>query len=97
MAILPRKYFRDRRNLNLMREAASKPYKVIGKNIKHFRKQRDMSQQDLANLCNTVDRSKISDMENAKEDFMLSTLIEVAFALELPLEVLVAENANVDY
>lgn len=62
-----------------------KYYIIIGKNVKRFRKEQGLSQQELANICDRVDRSKISDIENAKEDFMLSTLLEICIALKIGL------------
>ena len=52
-------------------------YKKVGKKIKALRKEKGWSQQELATHCDKVDRAKISDMENAKEDFMFSTLLDI--------------------
>ncbi|MBB6239944.1 transcriptional regulator with XRE-family HTH domain [Pedobacter sp. AK013] len=62
-------------------------YQLIGNNIKRLRKEQGLSQEELANRCERIDRSKISDIENAKEDFMLSTLLEVCAALDQELSV----------
>ncbi|WP_118196900.1 helix-turn-helix domain-containing protein [Albibacterium indicum] len=56
-------------------------YRKVGKRIKTLRTEKGWSQQELANNCDKVDRSKISDMENAKEDFMFSTLLDIEKAL----------------
>lgn len=56
-------------------------YGKVGKRIKSLRQEKGWSQQELANNCDKVDRSKISDMENAKEDFMFSTLLDIEKAL----------------
>jgi len=70
-------------------------FKIIGKNIRRYRKLKGLSQQSLATLCDRVDRSKISDIENAKEDFMYSTLIEVCIALELtPADVVIEKSED---
>ena len=68
-----------------MEDDHKKYFIIIGKNVKRFRKEQGLSQQELANSCNRVDRSKISDIENAKEDFMLSTLLEICIALKISL------------
>lgn len=70
-------------------------FTIIGKNIRRYRKLKGLSQQSLATLCEKVDRSKISDIENAKEDFMYSTLIEVCIALELtPADVVIEKSED---
>lgn len=51
-------------------------YKVVGNNIKIFRKENDLSQKDLATLLNTS-QSTISAYEAGK------TIILTAFALEI--------------
>lgn len=61
-------------------------YKKIGKNIRGERLKRNWTQEYLANRCDKVDRSKISDIENAKEDFMFSTLLEISSALEIEID-----------
>jgi transcriptional regulator with XRE-family HTH domain len=69
---------------------------VIGQNLKRFRKKQGLSQQELANSCERVDRSKISDIENAKEDFMLSTLLEICIALKISLTEITIETSDED-
>jgi transcriptional regulator with XRE-family HTH domain len=60
-------------------------YKNIGRNIKKTRKIKGLTQENLA-AKSKVDRAKISDMENGKEDYKLSTLLQVCKALEITLE-----------
>jgi transcriptional regulator with XRE-family HTH domain len=60
-------------------------YKVIGTNVRFFRKKSGLIQQELAEKC-AVDRSKISDIENGKEDFMFSTLLAIAEGLNLDVK-----------
>ena len=60
-------------------------YKIIGTNLRFFRKKSGLIQQELAEKC-AVDRSKISDMENGKEDFMFSTLLAIADGLNLDVK-----------
>lgn len=57
-------------------------YITIGRNLLNVRKQKGLSQQELANKC-SVDRAKISKIENGREDFMLSTILEIADALDI--------------
>lgn len=62
-------------------------YKKVGENIKALRKMRNLSQKSLALLVEPkMDRSKISDMENGKEDFTFSTLLRLCAALDVKLE-----------
>jgi len=58
---------------------------AIGENLRAIRKQKGFSQQDIANRCD-VDRAKISSIETAKEDFVLTTLLEIADALEVDVQ-----------
>lgn len=56
-------------------------YKTIGENLRDKRKEKNLSQQQLADLAGKIDRSKISDIENGKEDFLFSTLLKICAAL----------------
>ena len=49
-----------------------------------MRAQKGWTQDELASRC-SVNREKISRIENARADYMLSTLLEVAEALEVNL------------
>lgn len=69
----------------------SKVYSNIGKNVKRFRNDKGWIQQDLADKCEGVTRAKISKIENAYEDYMLSTLIEICNALGKSLEEIAQE------
>ncbi|WP_316799697.1 helix-turn-helix transcriptional regulator [Pedobacter frigidisoli] len=60
-------------------------FEIIGKNVRRIRIENKLSQHSLAVLCDKIDRSKISDIENAKEDFMLSTILEICAALKINL------------
>jgi len=55
-------------------------FKIIGLNVKAYRKKAGLTQQQLADKF-LGDRSKISDIEHGKEDFMLSTLLDIADGL----------------
>ena len=71
-----------------MKEKHKEHYQVIGNNLRRIRLEKGLSQQDLANRCD-VERAKISRIENASEDFMLSTLLELAIALDISISVLI--------
>ena len=60
-----------------------KTYKEIGLKIKERRLELTLTQDQLVKKINKMDRSKISDMENGKEDFHLSTLLKVCDALDI--------------
>ena len=60
----------------------SEIYKRIGNSIKEKRKEKGLTQQQLADRVPKLDRAKVSDMENGKEDFHISTLIKISIALE---------------
>lgn len=53
----------------------------VGKNLRSARKKKKWSQEDLANRCENVNSAKISKMENAREDYNFTTLLEVCEAL----------------
>lgn len=69
-----------------------KNYKKIGQSIKNKRLERGLTQQQLADKILKLDRAKISDMENGKEDFYFSTLIKVCDALETDLEFILKDK-----
>ncbi|WP_322969454.1 helix-turn-helix transcriptional regulator [Faecalibacter sp. LW9] len=58
-------------------------YINIGEKLKLKRKSKGLTQQQLADKITKLDRSKISDIENGKEDFLLSTLLKICSALEI--------------
>ena len=58
-------------------------YINIGEKLKLKRKSKGLTQQQLADKITKLDRSKISDIENGKEDFLLSTLLKICNALEI--------------
>lgn len=66
----------------------------LGKLLKKRRLELGLSQQQLAERISKLDRSKISDMENGKEDFLFSTLIKVCEALEISLKQLLDYNVE---
>lgn len=64
----------------------------IGNSIRTKRKELGLSQQELADKIPKLDRSKISDMENGKEDFLLSTLLKICNALDTTLEKIIHDE-----
>lgn len=57
-------------------------FETIGANVKAYRKKAKLTQQELADKF-MGDRSKISDIENGKENFMFSTLLDIAEGLNV--------------
>jgi transcriptional regulator with XRE-family HTH domain len=60
-------------------------FKLIGANVRKYRKKAKLSQQDLADKF-SGDRAKISDIENGKENFMFSTLLDIAEGLNVDVK-----------
>jgi transcriptional regulator with XRE-family HTH domain len=54
----------------------------IGKQIKSKRKEKKLSQLDLASLCN-MERSNLSRIESGKSNLTLQTMVSIATALEV--------------
>ena len=52
----------------------------LGKHIRQVRENLNMSLDDLASRCD-VGKSKISEIENGKKDFTVTTLLELARGL----------------
>ena len=57
----------------------------IGKQIKSKRKEKKLSQLDLASLCN-MERSNLSRIESGKSNLTLQTMVSIAMALEVDLK-----------
>jgi transcriptional regulator with XRE-family HTH domain len=57
--------------------------KLIGENIRKFRLAKNLTQMELALLCNDKDWSQISRMERGLVNFSISYLLLVAEALEV--------------
>lgn len=69
-----------------MQENFIEIYKKIGASIRNKRKEKGLTQQQLADKDVKLDRSKISDMENGKEDFHFVTLLKICEALDMNIE-----------
>ncbi|MYZ60339.1 XRE family transcriptional regulator [Elizabethkingia anophelis] len=62
-----------------------KTYKYIGAKIRERRLELNLTQEQLSEKIPKMDRSKISDMENGKEDFRFLTLLKVCDALHISI------------
>ncbi len=65
-----------------MKEDFIKYYKIIGENVRLERQKKGLSQEQLASKC-SVNAAKISRIENARRDYMFSTILEIAEGLEV--------------
>ncbi|MFC1225333.1 helix-turn-helix domain-containing protein [Pedobacter sp. BG31] len=66
-------------------EKHEKIFSLVGSNIKAYRKKAGLTQQELADKF-AGDRSKISLIENGKENFMFSTLLDIADGLNVDVK-----------
>ncbi len=59
----------------------------IGLNILHYRKERKLTQEQLADLCGEegISRNYIQKIETARSSCTLDTLMDIAEALDIPL------------
>ena len=73
-----------------MQAAAAKLLKTFGRSIRSYRKQRGMSQEDLAEKSG-LSRNYISDIERGVRNPSLLALIGIAKALRMPLRDLLAD------
>lgn len=60
----------------------------VSYNLLRIRKERNLSQQDMATLCN-VERSKIGKIENKHLDFRFTTVVALARGLDVDIVELV--------
>lgn len=67
-----------------MKEKYKRHYEIIGGNVKRLRVAKKLTQLQLAIKC-SVNREQISRIENARRDYMHSTLLEVCDALEIDI------------
>lgn len=75
-----------------MNEIFKNIYLETGETLRKERKARSLTQEQLAATDDKLDRSKISDIENGKEDFHFSTLVRVFAAMDLEIEVKVRKK-----
>lgn len=64
----------------------------IGKNLKEKRKEQGLTQEEVSKKIPKMDRSKLSDIENGKEDFVFSKLLNICDALNITLEDILKKN-----
>ncbi len=64
-----------------MKESAKK----LGENLKKIRTRKNVSQVEIANILG-VDRSFVSNIENGKNNPTLSTITNLAQALNVPVD-----------
>lgn len=70
-------------------------YQLIGNNIKKIRQNLKLTQAQLASKCEgKIDHAKISDIERAKEDFHMSTLLKICKGLNITLKELITFKAD---
>jgi transcriptional regulator with XRE-family HTH domain len=58
--------------------------KIIGQNIVKYRKQKNMTQEDLCGVAE-IDRSYLSEVENGKANVSVETLVKITNALDINL------------
>ena len=76
-----------------MKDKFKSRYEIIGQNVKRLRTKEKLTQLALANKC-SVNREQISRIENARRDYMLSTLFEVCDALEVSVFDIMKESKD---
>ena len=59
-------------------------YKKIGENIRRFRRQKGLSQEELA-WTGTINRSFIGGLERAEKKPSIDTMMKIAKTLDVPL------------
>lgn len=65
-------------------------YKIVGRNIRRFRKQRELSQATFAEMIEKS-TSYVSYIENGHKSLSLQTFVQIANALEISTDTLLAE------
>ena len=58
---------------------------AIGLNILHYRKERGLTQMQLAEKCN-ISRNYVQRIETAVASCTVNTLVDIADALDIPLK-----------
>ena len=74
-----------------MKDLFKNDYEIVGENVRAIRKGLGLTQDELAQRC-AVNSAKISKMENARTDYMFSTLLEVCSGLKCDLADLVGKK-----
>lgn len=68
-------------------------YKEIGRNIRHFRREKGLKQKELAERVNISDQH-MCHIENARTQLSLPTLIAIANALEVDCNTLLGQTLS---
>lgn len=68
----------------------------IGENIKRIRKEKGLTQKELADKCN-LSRSYLADVERDRYNPSLDTLMVIAKNLDVKVSTLLGENEEFDY
>ena len=70
-------------------------YEIISMNIKKYRKEKGMTQEELAiKSCYTWEYIRRIESRKAKKSFSLSTIINIANVLEIPVEKLLKKEES---
>ncbi|WGQ10431.1 helix-turn-helix transcriptional regulator [Pedobacter gandavensis] len=67
-----------------MKDLFKNDYEIVGENVRAIRKALGLTQDELAQRC-SVNSAKISKIENARTDYMFSTLLEICEGLKCDL------------
>jgi transcriptional regulator with XRE-family HTH domain len=67
-----------------MAQARSKAHLSYGQALRHFRAERGISQEELANLAD-LDRTYVSGVERGERNPTLASLLRLVKALDIPL------------
>ncbi len=70
-------------------------YYIIGKQIRNCRKKKKLSQAELAEIIN-ISPSFMSCIENGYRIMSIDTLVAIANALEVTVDILLAETQNLN-
>lgn len=62
---------------------------AVGKNVRHYRQLKGLSQEDLADLTG-LHRTYIGDIERGERNFGITNLVRIAIALAIPPSLLIA-------
>lgn len=68
-------------------------YKEIGRNIRHFRREKSLRQKELAERVNISDQH-MCHIENARTQLSLPTLIAISNALEVDCNTLLGQTLS---
>lgn len=66
---------------------------ILADNIRAFRREKDLSQEELADMCN-LHRTYIGSVERGERNVTLSTLEALAAALDVSVPALLTEKAT---